>query len=292
MRSNQTSKIQSSTKKTFNVAPIQAAVDAPVIKVESRSEKIIEGNFMKHKPVTEPDFYVYRLVKRDGAVRFISPVVTVFDKEMGIQRKARYVKGEETIWENEQDGFSRVSPAETKFIDGTLNVSKFDPMLKLFMDLHPDNVANGGSVFELYIKEQTAEKTLETEFLVSDATNIIKNKTVDDLLPIAKHYGIDTRLSPKEIKLELVHIAKNRPADFIKQFDNPLIKIEAYVNNAIDFNIISIVDDVVLWHDTRKPIINGVAGRDIVQTFSMYLASDEGADVLSSIKDQLKDAFK
>jgi hypothetical protein len=210
--------------------------------------------------------------------------------QTGQLQELRYAENEPSVWVNEQGEFPLVKPVVMR--DGLLFVESSRMNLKTFLDLHPDNVANGGSQFELVQNEKTADVELAAEWDISEAVAMVKNKDINELLPVAKHYGIDINQSILEIRLELVKIAKSRSKDFMNQLNNPLVKIKAYISAAEQLEIIKVTQDTISWFDTLVPIINNLPGKDPVETFALFLASDKGADALDSIKAQVNSLSK
>ena len=80
----------------------------------------------------------------------------------------RYSVNQTSFFVDKQKGDVIVSPILVK--DGTLRTTKNDIPLQKFLAIHPDNKANGGSIFEEYdpAKEATAEIEKEEIFVKSD----------------------------------------------------------------------------------------------------------------------------
>ena len=81
-----------------------------------------------------------------------------FDEEKGINRALRYSKNQRSIFEDEQDGTAILEPIVME--DGKITVIKNNPILQQFMDMHPDNIANGGTLFYEFDPQKVAEDSI------------------------------------------------------------------------------------------------------------------------------------
>ena len=127
-------------------APAQAVAPAAPAKKKApirRKEKVNE-----HKE--------YQIVRGGGIVYMLPQKgVTIYDKETDSVREIRYCPNEQSIFRDEQsDNARRESVA---FRDGRLFVPKEKPNLRKFIEAHPQNQANGGSVFREINKKKDDE---------------------------------------------------------------------------------------------------------------------------------------
>lgn len=230
---------------------------------------------------------VYQTVNNKGGIFFKlrSKNVNVYDEESGTVRQIRYCPGEQSIFVDEQSSVSRVE--HVVFENKTLVVPFDKPNLRKFLECHPDNAANGGSVFELANKEVDSEKELENEFAVTDAISLIKARDIDELLPIAISLNINTNQKDLSIKRALVQQAKANPIKFIELFDSPLVMARTTVAQSFDFQIIEDRNGAVVWFDTGKLIVSVPVGQDKVQVMTRFVMTDKGSTVLSELERQL-----
>ena len=135
--------------------------------------------------------------------------VAIFDAEVGYNRAIRYCPNERSIFVDEQS--TNAVKSDVVFRDAMLMVSLDKPNLAAFLDKHPDNRANGGGVFRLLDTEKKVEVELDVEFLVHDAVALVREKGIDELIPVAMSLGFDTNRTVKEIRYDLLWEAKARP---------------------------------------------------------------------------------
>ncbi len=211
--------------------------------------------------------------------------ITLFDKETNSVREIRYCENENSIWRDEQSERSVKTPIIFRM--GKLFVNPQQPNLKSYLDLHPDNVSNGGSKFSLVDNVKKAEVDIDTEFLKNDAINLLRTKELDELLAVALAYGMDIDRPIAEVKHDLLLKAKSAPKTFIESFDNPVVSMKSMVKQAVSYQILRADRDAVKWFDTNKHIISVPAGQDPVDVFVRYCMTEAAAPVVAEIERQL-----
>jgi|SRR5210317_453065 len=211
--------------------------------------------------------------------------ITVYDEESGMVREIRYCENENSIWKDEQAERSVKTPVIFRM--GRLFVNERQPNLKAFLEIHPQNKANGGSLFELVDNLKKVEVDIDNEFLVNDAINLLRTKELDDLLAVALAYGMDIDRPIAEVKHDLLLKAKSAPKTFIESFDNPVVSMKSMVKQAVSYQILKADNDGVKWFDTNKHIISVPAGQDPVDVFVRYCMTEAAAPVVAEIERQL-----
>ena len=211
--------------------------------------------------------------------------ITVYDEETGMVREIRYCENENSIWKDEQADRSVKTPVIFRM--GRLFVNERQPNLRNFLEIHPENKANGGSLFELVDNLKKVEVDIDNEFLVNDAITMLRTKEIDELLAVALAYGMDIDRPTSEVKHDLLLKAKKSPKVFIESFDNPVVAMKSKIRQAISYQIINTKSDAVVWFDTNKHIISVPVGQDPVDVFVRYCMTEAAAPVVAEITRQL-----
>ena len=215
----------------------------------------------------------------------IKPEAIVFDAETGMNRGIRYCPAEPSIFEDEQS--SNAVRSQVLFTDGLLFVPSTKQNLQKFLDYHPLNKKNGGNIFEEVNNESKAEATIDLEFLTHDAVSLVRNKSVDELVPVAIYLGISLDQKNAEIKRELLLSAKQNPKRFIELFDNPIVEARSTAMRAKDFQIVKINDSGAFWADSGRLIVASPAGQDSVAVLAQFCLTDAGSVTYDTIKKEL-----
>ena len=211
--------------------------------------------------------------------------ITVYDEESGMVREIRYCENENSIWKDEQAERSVKTPVIFRM--GRLFVNERQPNLRAFLEIHPQNKANGGSLFELVDNLKKVEVDIDNEFLVNDAINMLRTKELDELLAVALAYGMDIDRPIAEVRHDLLLKAKASPKTFIESFDNPVVSMKSMIKQAISYQIIKADKDAIKWFDTNKHIISVPAGQEPVDVFVRYCMTEVAAPVVAELERQL-----
>jgi len=260
-------------------APKTAPKAAPISTLSSSS------SFVKRNEAVKKD-KVYSIQQGGGVwYKLKQNNITVFDEETQTVRQLRYSPNENSVFADEQS--ENIIREQIVFINKSLAVSHTNPPLQKYLDLHPDNIDNGGRVFKLIDTEKKAEVELDKEFAVLDAVGMVRDKSIDELIPVAMYLGIDTSQKNMEIKRELLMQAKSNPKRFIEMFDNPVVKVKSTIISAVDFQILKADSDGMKWFDSNKLIVSTPSGQDTVDVATRFCLSEKGAIVFEEIERQL-----
>ena len=148
----------------------------------------------------------FKALQSSGTFMLMQSGITVYDEETGMVREIRYCENENSIWKDEQADRSVKTPVIFRM--GRLFVNERQPNLKNFLEIHPENKENGGSLFELVDNLKKVEVDIDNEFLVNDAITMLRTKELDELLAVALAYGMDIDRPTSEVKHDLLLKAK------------------------------------------------------------------------------------
>jgi hypothetical protein len=212
-----------------------------------------------------------------------------FDEEKGINRALRYSKNQRSIFEDEQDGTAILEPIVME--DGKLTILKNNPILQQFMDTHPDNIANGGTLFYEFDPQKLAEERVYNLNLEVDALIAARSLDLDKMKSIIRIYldsNVD-KMTVSEIKHEVLLFARNYPQDLLDAIDDPDIEVndiasrafnEAYVtfraNKDIHYNL----------KNNKKKILTVPFGERKEDVFMSWLMSNEGLEFYKFLEEQ------
>jgi hypothetical protein len=227
----------------------------------------------------------FKALQSQATFMLMQSGVTVYDKDQNKVREIRYCERENSIYKDEQAPNSVKSPVIFRM--GRLFVPKTKPNLMNFLMMHPANSANGGSMFELIDEQKKKEVSLDKEFMVNDAINLLRTKDLDDLFSVAVAYGMDVDRPVAEIKHDLLVKAKKDPAGFIESFDNPSVAMKSKIKMADKYNVIKLSADGVRWFDSNQLIVSVPAGKDPLDVFVRYCLTEAAVPVVEEIDRQL-----
>lgn len=264
-------------KKTEQAAaPVQAAPSVPQQKKE----------LFKAFEQAGPTHHEYELTSANGMYYMMKAgPVSVYDEETDSVRAIRYIPREDSIYVEEQTSKPMKQPII--FENGRLWVARSQPNLKKFLDRHPFNEDNGGTLFRRVNLQKQARVDLEQEFQAMDAIRLIREKTLNEILAVATAFGVNTERPVDEIKHDLIQYAKSNPKAFIEAFDNPVIETKAIVRKAMSSGVVMHDLGHIKWVDNKGHILAIPVGQDPVEVFSRWCMTETGSVVLDEIKRQL-----
>ena len=245
-----------------------------------------KGYSVVKKEASAPTSKVYEIPQGGGIVFKLKSEVTVYDQNTNTVRAIRYCPGEPSIYKDEQSNNARRQ--HIMFRDSLLAVPQSQPNLMAFLDVHPDNTANGGNVFKLVDRSVDSEQEVENEFLTHDAVALVRTKDSDEILAVAVALGINIEQKMIEIRRELLREAKANPKEFIGMFDDPRVKTRSAVIQAMDFQILAGKPDGVYWFDSGRLIISVPAGQDPTDIMVRFCLTEKGASVYEEIVSRLE----
>jgi hypothetical protein len=261
--------------------PAQAVKKATPVATPSK----VSSGFKVKQSIELDTTSVYEVPYGGGIVYKIPSEAVIYDNETGNVRAIRYCPNEPSIYKDEQSEFAKRE--HIIFRDKMLAVTHDKPNLKEFLDKHPKNIANGGNSFKVIDKNASAEEALEKEFSQHEAVSLVRDKSIDDLLPVALYLNININQKNAEIKRELLSEAKSNPSKFIQLFDNPQVKCRSAVMQATDYQILNKKKDGMYWYDSNRLIVSAPAGTDPVDVTTRFFLTDKGASAYERVLEEL-----
>jgi hypothetical protein len=230
---------------------------------------------------------IYSVMKGSGIwYKLKQNGITIYDPETDKVREIRYCENEPSVYTDEQS--SNAIRSQIVFKEGILIVPPVKANLQDYLALHPSNKANGGSTFTIINKEAKATIELDQEFLLLDAVSIVRDKSIDELLPICMYLNIDVNQRNNEIRRELLLEAKGNPKNFIELMDNPYVRSMSAIKQAVDYNILKGKDDGMYWMDSGRLIVTTPVGQDTVTVMTRFCMTEKGASVYDEIVSRLE----
>ena len=227
-------------------------------------------------------------VPKGGGIALMLPQkgVTVYDEEADSVREIRYCPNESSIYTDEQS--KNAVKKSVVFREGKLFVPKDKPNLRKFLEVHPQNMSNGGKTFREVNKKRDAETQLKKEFISNDAISMVRDKEIGELLPVALFFNVNIDKPVTEIRYDLLQIAKKKPSEFIKSFDSPQVVARSIVKQSGDYQILNIKKDGVYWFDSNSLIVSVPVGQDALDVMVRFCLTEKGASVLSTLEERLE----
>jgi hypothetical protein len=212
-----------------------------------------------------------------------------FDEEKGMNRVLRYSANQKSPFEDEQD--ENVVRVPIEFEDGFLRVPKTNPVLQQFLYYHPLN----GKRFIEVDNEKDASKELDRINMEADALIEARALTIDQLETIGRVIlGANVeRMSTSELKRDVLIYVKRYPEEFLRQINDPLLKLQSNVQLFFDKGLLSFRNkQKEVWFNTsanKTKMLTVPFGEDPIYIVSSFLQSDDGIEALKMLESMLED---
>lgn len=246
----------------------------------------------------------YRLVNDRSGEAFLLKTgknrkLLIFDEKKGFNRPIRHCPNEKSIFIDEQSDHALVEPIIFEF--GQLEVSYQNQITQKFLNAHPDNASNGGNWFEEINDEVEAEKIIETEELILDIKQEIRNKSKekDGIYALEMVASVllnsdnkASEMGKEELKRIIYREVDKNPNYFLDEnnniniFNNEELQRKYLTLRALKEGILkkSISDKSIMWAKDNKVITSAPRGINLIDYFADFLSTDDGILVLEEIK--------
>lgn len=209
-----------------------------------------------------------------------------FDEETNTQREIRYATNQKSCFVDEQNG--SVTMEHIVFKDGVLNVPKEKQSLqKLLSIYHPHN----GRLYNEFDPVQEAEyglEDLETELDAMTAAREIDIDHAEAILRAESGSGV-SKMTSKEIRRDLMVMAKTNPRLFISLAMDDNIQLRNFAIKAAEQGIIKLSQDqrTFTWASNGRKLMTVPFEEHPYSAMASFFKTDEGMEIFSSIEKKL-----
>ena len=247
---------------------------------------------------------IYKLISKDkdrktGMDRY--PIVymlkaedIVFDPITGTQRTIRYIKGQKSIFADEQDKGTLVK-APITFNNGFLIVEHTNPNLKKYLDMcngnmnNPNRLSSSAPSFGLEDSEKKAKERLDRSRMEMDAISTVLTMSLDKLVGYAKVLGVNVKNSTDEIRYDMKILAEKDPSGFIAGLDSPLTDMKEMILKASEYKVLKLEPSKISWTigSSVQTITNVPMGVKPLDHLAEICLTVDGEPIVAQIKAQL-----
>lgn len=195
----------------------------------------------------------------------------------------RYSVNQVSFFMEKQKGDVIVTPIEFK--SGMLKTSKNEIPLQKFLAIHPDNKANGGSVFEEYDPAKEASLEIEKEDQLFEAQSLVRSISPLKQDAVARLMCSDYKEEwvPAELKRSLYSAVAKSPAKFLQLANQPSLEVKGVAKTALYRGIISYSN--YKWFNENKEVLVEVSrNQDEYDAIAEYLMSGKGISFYEYLK--------
>lgn len=209
-----------------------------------------------------------------------------FDEETNTQREIRYATNQKSCFVDEQNG--SVTMEHIVFKDGVLNVPKEKQSLQRLLSIyHPHN----GRLYNEFDPVQEAEYGLEDLEIELDAMTAAREIDIDHaeaILRAESGSGV-SKMTSKEIRRDLMVMAKTNPRLFISLAMDDNIQLRNFAIKAAEQGIIKLSQDqrTFTWASNGRKLMTVPFEEHPYSAMASFFKTDEGMEIFSSIEKKL-----
>jgi|TARA_S200002703_G_C3770368_1_gene237177 hypothetical protein len=209
-----------------------------------------------------------------------------FDPKTNSQREIRYATNQKSCFVDEQNG--SVTMEHIVFKDGVLNVPKEKQSLqKLLSIYHPHK----GRLYNEFDPIQEAEyglEDLETELEAMTAAREIDIDHAEAILRAESGSSV-SKMTSKEIRRDLMVLAKTNPRLFISLALDDNIQLRNFAIKAAEQGIIKLSQDqrTFTWASNGRKLMTVPFEEHPYSAMASFFKTDEGMEIFSSIEKKL-----
>ena len=210
-----------------------------------------------------------------------------FDEEKGYERELKYTNNQKTPFVDEFVGDAKLE--HITFEDGTLDVPKSKQTLQKLLSLyHPQR----NKLFFEFDPEANAEDELDIMELEVEALNAAMSMEIDQVEAIVRTEvgNKASQMSSKELKRDLINIAKKDPRLFLELANDENINIRNMGIRAVEAGIIKLSPDqrTFTWGSTNRQLATVPYEENPYSALTAFFKTDEGIEVYKAIEKRLK----
>ena len=187
----------------------------------------------------------------------------------------RYSVNQVSFFMEKQKGDVVVTPIEFK--NGMLKTNKNEIPLQKFLAIHPDNKANGGSIFEEYDPAKEASIEIEKEDRLFEAQSLVRSISPIKQDAVARLMCSDYKEEwvPAELKRSLYSAVAKSPAKFLQLANQPSLEVKGVAKTAMYRGIIS-YSNYKWLNDNKEVLVEVSRNQDEYDAIAEYLMSGKG----------------
>ena len=206
-----------------------------------------------------------------------------FDEEKGYERELKYTNNQKTPFVDEFVGDAKLE--HITFEDGTLDVPKSKQTLQKLLSLyHPQR----NKLFFEFDPEANAEDELDIMELEVEALNAAMSMEIDQVEAIVRTEvgNKASQMSSKELKRDLINIAKKDPRLFLELANDENINIRNMGIRAVEAGIIKLSPDqrTFTWGSTNRQLATVPYEENPYSALTAFFKTDEGIEVYKAIE--------
>ena len=210
-----------------------------------------------------------------------------FNKETGEQEELRYATNQNSPLVSQQKG--QATLGHIIFENGVLNVPKEKQNLQKLLSLYHPALNIRYNEFDPTVEAEDELEDLELEVMALNAALEMDIDQAESIVRVEVGSRVN-KMSSKEIKRDLLLLARNNPSLFIELANDDNVQLRNMAIRAVEASIIKLSPDnrTFHWGENNRKLMTVPFDENPYSAMAAFFKTDEGVDVFKSIEKKLK----
>ena len=210
-----------------------------------------------------------------------------FNKETGEQEELRYATNQNSPLVSQQKG--QATLGHIIFENGVLNVPKEKQNLQKLLSLYHPALNIRYNEFDPTVEAEDELEDLELEVMALNAALEMDIDQAESIVRVEVGSRVN-KMSSKEIKRDLLLLARNNPSLFIELANDDNVQLRNIAIRAVEANIVKLSPDnrTFHWGENNRKLMTVPFDENPYSAMAAFFKTDEGVEVFKSIEKKLK----
>lgn len=210
-----------------------------------------------------------------------------FNKETGEQEELRYATNQNSPLVSQQKG--QATLGHIIFENGVLNVPKEKQNLQKLLSLYHPALNIRYNEFDPTLEAEDELEDLELEVMALNAALEMDIDQAESIVRVEVGSRVN-KMSSKEIKRDLLLLARNNPSLFIELANDDNVQLRNIAIRAVEANIVKLSPDnrTFHWGENNRKLMTVPFDENPYSAMAAFFKTDEGVEVFKSIEKKLK----
>jgi hypothetical protein len=210
-----------------------------------------------------------------------------FNKETGEQEELRYSTNQNSPLVSQQKGQSTLG--HIIFENGILNVPKEKQNLQKLLSIYHPGLNIRYTEFDPTIEAEDELEDIELEVMAMNAALEMDIDQAESIVRVEVGSRVN-KMSSKEIKRDLLLLARNNPSLFIELANDDNVQLRNIAIRAVEASIIKLSPDnrTFHWGENNRKLMTVPFDENPYSAMAAFFKTDEGIEVFKSIEKKLK----
>ena len=210
-----------------------------------------------------------------------------FNKETGEQEELRYATNQNSPLVSQQKG--QATLGHIVFENGILNVPKEKQNLQKLLSLYHPALNIRYTEFDPTLEAEDELEDLELEVMALNAALEMDIDQAESIVRVEVGSRVN-KMSSKEIKRDLLLLARNNPSLFIELANDDNVQLRNIAIRAVEASIVKLSPDnrTFHWGENNRKLMTVPFDENPYSAMAAFFKTDEGIEVFKSIEKKLK----